>query len=196
MERFGAGDRRFWLDASAGALTSPLQAGVRTGGIVLHVANVDAHYERTRSAGATILGPPTDQDYGQREYGLRDPEGHDWYIATPCRVTVRLAHTCGCFRRTAGNYRGAGPARRGVAVVPSPPTGSFASCTTARSAAWGRRRDEPEHRELVERTADLLANVVAPPWPGNRPGLRTGRARPCTGAARLRRRRCRRVDWR
>ena len=78
-----AGDRRFWLHTSAGALTSPLQAGVRTGGIVLHVANVDAHYERTRSAGATILGPPTDQDYGQREYGLRDPEGHDWYIATP-----------------------------------------------------------------------------------------------------------------
>jgi SAM-dependent methyltransferase len=33
------------------------------------------------------------------------------------------------------------------------------------SAAWGRRRDEPEHRELVERTADELANVVAPPGP-------------------------------
>jgi ubiquinone/menaquinone biosynthesis C-methylase UbiE len=33
------------------------------------------------------------------------------------------------------------------------------------SAAWGRRRDEPEHRELVERTVDELANVVAPPGP-------------------------------
>ena len=31
------------------------------------------------------------------------------------------------------------------------------------SAAWERRRNEPEHRELVERTADELANVVAPP---------------------------------
>jgi hypothetical protein len=31
------------------------------------------------------------------------------------------------------------------------------------SAAWERRRDEPEHRELVERIADELANVVAPP---------------------------------
>ena len=78
-----AGDRRFWLHASAGELISPAQAGVRTGGIVLHVADVDAHYERTKSTGATILAPPTDQDYGQREYGLRDPEGHDWYIATP-----------------------------------------------------------------------------------------------------------------
>jgi SAM-dependent methyltransferase len=33
------------------------------------------------------------------------------------------------------------------------------------SAAWERRRDEPEHRELVARTADELANVVAPPGP-------------------------------
>jgi SAM-dependent methyltransferase len=31
------------------------------------------------------------------------------------------------------------------------------------SAAWERRRNEPEHRELVERTADELADVVAPP---------------------------------
>jgi uncharacterized glyoxalase superfamily protein PhnB len=49
----------------------------------LHVADVDAHYEGVKAAGATILRPPTDEDYGQREYGLRDPEGHDWYIATP-----------------------------------------------------------------------------------------------------------------
>ena len=33
------------------------------------------------------------------------------------------------------------------------------------SAAWERRRDEPEHRELVKRIADELANVVAPPGP-------------------------------
>ena len=33
------------------------------------------------------------------------------------------------------------------------------------SAAWGRRRDAPEHRELVERTVDGLANVVVPPGP-------------------------------
>jgi SAM-dependent methyltransferase len=33
------------------------------------------------------------------------------------------------------------------------------------SAAWERRRDEPEQRELVERVAGELANVVAPPGP-------------------------------
>ena len=33
------------------------------------------------------------------------------------------------------------------------------------SAAWARRRDEPESRELVEQTAEELANVIAPPGP-------------------------------
>jgi SAM-dependent methyltransferase len=33
------------------------------------------------------------------------------------------------------------------------------------SAAWERRRNAPEHRELVERAADELADVVAPPGP-------------------------------
>ena len=33
------------------------------------------------------------------------------------------------------------------------------------SAAWDRRRDEPQHRDLVERTAGELANVVASPGP-------------------------------
>lgn len=78
-----AGQRRFWLHESAGALTSPEAVGVRTGGVVLHVADVDAHFERVRAAGATILREPTDEDYGQREYAVRDPEGHDWYVATP-----------------------------------------------------------------------------------------------------------------
>jgi uncharacterized glyoxalase superfamily protein PhnB len=78
-----AGDRRFWLHESAGGLTTPTEAGARTGGIVLHVSDVDAHFERVRAAGATILREPTDEDYGQREYGVRDPEGHDWFVATP-----------------------------------------------------------------------------------------------------------------
>ena len=33
------------------------------------------------------------------------------------------------------------------------------------SAAWGRRRNTPEQRELVEQTVDEIANVLAPPGP-------------------------------
>jgi uncharacterized glyoxalase superfamily protein PhnB len=78
-----AGERRFWLHEAAGSLAPPASSGARSGGTVVHVADVDAHYERAVAAGATILRPPTDEDYGQREYGLRDCEGHDWYVATP-----------------------------------------------------------------------------------------------------------------
>lgn len=42
------------------------------------------------------------------------------------------------------------------------------------SASWERRRDEPEHRELVEHTADQVARLVTPPGPvtdlGSGPG--------------------------
>jgi SAM-dependent methyltransferase len=45
------------------------------------------------------------------------------------------------------------------------------------SAAWERRRDEPEHRVLVEQSADELAHVVAQPGPvadlGCGPGAHT-----------------------
>ena len=51
-----------------------------------------------------------------------------------------------------------------VAAMPAPHW-FFRFMYDRESAAWERRRNEPEHRELVERTADELANVVAPPGP-------------------------------
>jgi uncharacterized glyoxalase superfamily protein PhnB len=55
-----AGDRRFWLHEAAGALSTPAAVNARTGGVVLQVRDVDAHFERTKAAGATILREPTD----------------------------------------------------------------------------------------------------------------------------------------
>ena len=51
-------------------------------GLVVHVADVDAHYAHVKAAGASIESQPDDQPYGQREYGVRDPEGHVWWFAT------------------------------------------------------------------------------------------------------------------
>ncbi len=68
--------------AEAG-LATPTSLGGSGGGNVIQVVDVDAHFERARAAGATILSEPTDQDYGQREYGVRDPDGHSWWFATP-----------------------------------------------------------------------------------------------------------------
>jgi uncharacterized glyoxalase superfamily protein PhnB len=54
-------------------------------GLVIHVADVDAHFARARGAGAETMSEPRDQPYGQREYGARDPDGHQWWFATPTR---------------------------------------------------------------------------------------------------------------
>jgi uncharacterized glyoxalase superfamily protein PhnB len=50
------------------------------------VDDVDAHYERVRSAGARISSPPIDQPYGQREYSAFDLEGRLWSFASPIEM--------------------------------------------------------------------------------------------------------------
>jgi uncharacterized glyoxalase superfamily protein PhnB len=44
------------------------------------VPDPDAHHERAVAAGAVILRPLRDEDYGARGYMARDPEGHEWYF--------------------------------------------------------------------------------------------------------------------
>ena len=80
-----AGQRRIWLHLTSDAekLAAPSTLGGAGGGMVVHVKDVDAHFEAARRAGATILREPTNQPYGQREYAVRDPEGHSWWVATP-----------------------------------------------------------------------------------------------------------------
>jgi PhnB protein len=51
-------------------------------GVLIYVDDVDAHYERARAAGATILREPEDQPYG-RLYNAADLEGHRWMFMTP-----------------------------------------------------------------------------------------------------------------
>ncbi|MBE3000724.1 VOC family protein [Nocardiopsis sp. HNM0947] len=51
-------------------------------GVMVYVDDVDAHFEHARSAGATIWYEPQDMPYGQREYGVRDPENGFWCFGT------------------------------------------------------------------------------------------------------------------
>jgi MerR family transcriptional regulator, thiopeptide resistance regulator len=51
--------------------------------IVVTVEDADAHHERVVAAGAEVTEGPVDQDYGVREYGARDFEGHRWYFHSP-----------------------------------------------------------------------------------------------------------------
>jgi uncharacterized glyoxalase superfamily protein PhnB len=46
-------------------------------GVLVHVDDVDAHFEHAREAGATILSEPEDTGHG-RSYRAADLEGHRW----------------------------------------------------------------------------------------------------------------------
>ena len=46
------------------------------------VADVDATFQRAEAAGATIVEPLTERDYGSREFICRDPEDNVWCFGT------------------------------------------------------------------------------------------------------------------
>ena len=52
-------------------------------GHYVEVGDVDAHCERARAAGATILREPEEPDIGARIYSAEDLEGHRWMFGQP-----------------------------------------------------------------------------------------------------------------
>ncbi len=79
------GDAVVWLHrvSEEAEMDSPRGAAAAHGGLEVLVPDVDAHYARSTAAGAVIDRPPTDQAYGLREYGARDPEHHRWWFSSP-----------------------------------------------------------------------------------------------------------------
>ena len=51
-------------------------------GTYVVVNEIDAHYARAKAAGADIVRPIADTEYGAREYSVRDCEGHLWSFGT------------------------------------------------------------------------------------------------------------------
>ena len=51
----------------------------------LYVEDADAWYRRAMQAGATSIYEPADQPYGDRNGGVRDPFGNQWFIGTHIR---------------------------------------------------------------------------------------------------------------
>jgi MerR family transcriptional regulator, thiopeptide resistance regulator len=80
-----AGDCPVWLHrvAEEHEMASPRGARGSHGGLDVIVPDVDAHFARASAAGARIDREPADQDYGLREYGVRDPENHRWWFSSP-----------------------------------------------------------------------------------------------------------------
>jgi len=64
--------------------------GANTQSLFMYVDDLDAHLERARAAGATIVAGPKTSDYGDeywsdRCYGALDCEGHYWWFGQRLR---------------------------------------------------------------------------------------------------------------
>ena len=58
----------------------PVQPG--SFGAYVVTGEPDALFARATAAGAEILAPPHDTDYGSRDFAARDPEGNRWSFGT------------------------------------------------------------------------------------------------------------------
>ncbi|MEU8542716.1 VOC family protein [Streptomyces sp. NPDC048717] len=65
-----------------GSRYDTIMAGGGPAGVYVRVTDIDAHHARAAAAGAEILMPPTDQDYGSRDYMAQDSEGNVWSFGT------------------------------------------------------------------------------------------------------------------
>ena len=61
---------------------SPSELGAETRSAYIVVPDADAVYARSQAAGATVVRPLQDTDYGTREFAVKDPEGHSWSVGT------------------------------------------------------------------------------------------------------------------
>ena len=70
----------FHLHEAMGGALEPISAQGVTTVIGLFVPDVEAVMRRAIEAGATVINPTTDHDYGYRQGMFRDPFGHYWQI--------------------------------------------------------------------------------------------------------------------
>ncbi len=72
------------LDDSFGQVVRPPDGpdGANTQSSYVVVDDADAHHARAVAAGARVILPLVDQDYGGRGYTCRDLEGHVWSFGT------------------------------------------------------------------------------------------------------------------
>jgi PhnB protein len=75
----------FWLadESPENSNFSPESIGGSTVRMVMVVENPDAMFERAVAAGATVVWPVEDKEYGWRVGRVADPYGHHWEIGKP-----------------------------------------------------------------------------------------------------------------
>ncbi len=60
---------------------TPAKLGAYTQSLTVFVEDVDAHFQRAKSAGAKIVEDLNETCYGERQYGVEDLDGHHWLFS-------------------------------------------------------------------------------------------------------------------
>src|ERR1700712_2845189 len=71
---------RLHEQSKEGKNINPAKAGFTTVTIGLQVDDVHAVFAKAVAAGATVISPVTDHEYGYRQGEIKDPFGHHWII--------------------------------------------------------------------------------------------------------------------
>lgn len=75
--RFGGGALMMGT-ADPSPVADPDAVSPNAHGIYVRVEDVDAHFERAKEAGATVVYPPQDTEFGTRRYRVLDLGGYEW----------------------------------------------------------------------------------------------------------------------
>jgi uncharacterized glyoxalase superfamily protein PhnB len=79
------GNAWIMLNSARPGRASPAQVGHDTQSLTVFVNDVDAHFEKAKAAGAKIVEDLHETEYGERQYGVEDLEGHHWLFSRHVR---------------------------------------------------------------------------------------------------------------
>jgi uncharacterized glyoxalase superfamily protein PhnB len=79
------GDAWIMVRAARPGQASAGQLGYGTQSLTVFVEDVDGHFQRTKAAGAKIVEELHETEYGKRQYGVEDLDGHHWLFSRHVR---------------------------------------------------------------------------------------------------------------
>lgn len=77
-ERLRIGNHRCQLSFGGSSVVVIERKEPGISSILVHVDDVDGHYERAKQFGARVIRLPTDYPFGERQYTVEDIGGHRW----------------------------------------------------------------------------------------------------------------------
>lgn len=78
QKRLRIGNHRFQLLLGGSSIVVIERKEAGASSVLVHVEDLDHHFEHTQKSGARIISPPTDFPFGERQYTVEDIGGHRW----------------------------------------------------------------------------------------------------------------------